>query len=163
MPALVSRSNNPTEVRGLGSIFTFQLSATEAPPTKMKLISRKVPKTLEDETVSLLPEDPEDMVSSSPCTLLRSSQTLPHVPIVSIVTPPPTIIVTPSFLISTHEILIYITTLVPHVCSLAGTLFGCDPSSPLAPLSQKTNMANSGMHTTSFCLATSSTLMPSVK
>ncbi|EKJ79480.1 hypothetical protein NXS19_003373 [Fusarium pseudograminearum] len=27
----------------------------------MKLISRKVPKTLEDETVSLLPEDPEDM------------------------------------------------------------------------------------------------------
>lgn len=28
----------------------------------MKLVSRKVPKTLEEETVSLLPEDPEDMV-----------------------------------------------------------------------------------------------------
>jgi hypothetical protein len=37
----------------------------------MKLVSRKVPKTLEDETVSLLPEDPEDMVSS-PCYLLPS-------------------------------------------------------------------------------------------
>lgn len=30
---------------------------------KMKLISRKVPKDFEDEQVSLLPEDPEDMVS----------------------------------------------------------------------------------------------------
>jgi hypothetical protein len=39
----------------------------------MKLVSRKVPKNLEEETVSLLPEDPEDMVSRpipqslSPC------------------------------------------------------------------------------------------------
>jgi hypothetical protein len=33
----------------------------------MKLVSRKVSKNLEDETVSLLPEDPEDMVSS-PCS-----------------------------------------------------------------------------------------------
>lgn len=29
----------------------------------MKLVQRKVPKVFEEETVSLLPEDPEDMVS----------------------------------------------------------------------------------------------------
>ena len=74
-PALVCRSNNPTEVRGLRSIFTFQLSATEA-TTKMKLVSRKVPKTLEDETVSLLPEDPEDMVSKTAPLVPCDSQTL---------------------------------------------------------------------------------------
>lgn len=36
----------------------------------MKLVSRKVPKTLEEETVSLLPEDPEDMVRQPPVRFL---------------------------------------------------------------------------------------------
>lgn len=42
----------------------------------MKLVSRKVPKTLEDETVSLLPEDPEDMVSKTVPLVPCDSQTL---------------------------------------------------------------------------------------
>lgn len=33
--------------------------------TTMKLVSRHIPKEFEDEQVSLLPEDPEDMVSRS--------------------------------------------------------------------------------------------------
>ena len=42
----------------------------------MKLVSRKVPKTLEDETVSLLPEDPEDMVSKTVPLVPCDPQTL---------------------------------------------------------------------------------------
>lgn len=36
----------------------------------MKLVSRHIPKEFEDEQVSLLPEDPEDMVSRSTLALL---------------------------------------------------------------------------------------------
>lgn len=78
----------------------------------MKLVSRKVPKTLEDETVSLLPEDPEDMVSKpSPLFLatlklwllaklnLRPCSSLYRYP-------SPTIVVTPSsHPISTYRML----------------------------------------------------------
>lgn len=52
----------------------------------MKLVSRKVPKTLEEETVSLLPEDPEDMVRQRvfpSVTLLYpsiSALSAPHTP-----------------------------------------------------------------------------------
>lgn len=53
----------------------------------MKLVSRKVPKTLEEETVSLLPEDPEDMVRQPvfPCVTLLypsiSALSAPHTPL----------------------------------------------------------------------------------
>lgn len=95
----------------------------------MKLVSRKVPKTLEDETVSLLPEDPEDMVSS-PCFLALSSLSLllsKFIPLVLCIVfhplilrpcfylyryPSPSVIVTPSRLNSQHVLIKHS---IPHV------------------------------------------------
>jgi hypothetical protein len=145
----------------------------------MKLVSRKVPKTLEDETVSLLPEDPEDMVSS-PCFLALSSLSLllsKFIPLVLCIVfhplilrpcfylyryPSPSVIVTPSRLNSQHVLIKH----SPYTTCLSFQATFCsDPDrfSPLVPLRQDANIVNSGMHTTSSSQGTSSMLTPSAK
>jgi|SRR6478735_7288857 hypothetical protein len=90
----------------------------------MKLVSRKVPNSLADETVSLLPEDPEDMVSS-PCCLVPSKfiPLVCHIvfPLLSLRPclysyryPSPSTVVTPSA-VSGLDILLSSIYLIPHV------------------------------------------------